>query len=115
MFTHTNKELAPAEDGGFLALFLQGPRYATADYTERAIKRLDTLIGDIPEVKTHFSLIGAFGAPNTGFSGFGFKPWSERGRTTLDIKTELQSKISKLPDAEVYAITPSSLPGVGNS
>ena len=62
MFTRTTTELAPEEDQGALFAILNGPRYATLDYTHLYTEQIQQLTADIPEVSTEFSIVG-FDAP----------------------------------------------------
>ena len=52
MFTRTTTELAPEEDQGALFAILNGPRYATKEYTKLYTDQISQLTADIPEVTT---------------------------------------------------------------
>jgi multidrug efflux pump len=52
--------------------------------------------------------------PTQGFSGMVTKPWSERTRTTQQILGQVNKKLSQLPGVQIFATTPSPLPGGAN-
>jgi multidrug efflux pump len=114
MFMHTPKELAPTEDQGFMMSFLQSPRYATASYSEDVVKRMTAAVGKIPEMKTSFGVVGAFGPPNTAVKAFVLKAWSERHRSQAEIIKEIQQRTAKVAGAQIAIFSPLSLPGSGD-
>jgi len=113
MFMNTSSELAPEEDQGALFAILNGPRYATLDYTDAFTREIAKRTADIPEVDTSFSVAGMGGADNTGFYIWALKDWSERSRSQAEIQAEIQGKLDTTPGLQGYAFAPPSLPGAG--
>ncbi|WP_395541753.1 efflux RND transporter permease subunit [Neotabrizicola sp. sgz301269] len=113
MFLNTSSELAPEEDQGALFAILNGPRYATLDYTDAFTREIGKRTADIPEMQTSFSVAGMGGAANTGFYIWPLKDWSERTRSQAEIQTEIQGILDASPGLQGYVFAPPSLPGAG--
>ena len=113
MFMHTTTELAPEEDEGALFSILNGPRYATLDYTKLYTDQMHELTKDIPEVRTEFSIIGFGAATNSGFYIWALKDWAERERSQKAIQQEIQGILGKVAGVEAFVFSPPSLPGLG--
>jgi len=113
MFLNTSSELAPEEDQGALFAILNGPRYATLDYTDAFTKEIGKRTADIPEVQTSFSVAGMGGSANTGFYIWSLKDWSERTRSQAEIQAEIQGILDGAPGLQGYVFAPPSLPGAG--
>ena len=113
MFLNTSSELAPEEDSGGLFAILNGPRYATLDYTDAFTTEIARRTADIPEVQTSFSVAGMGGATNTGFHIWPLKDWAERDRSQKEIQTEIQGILDGVPGLQGYVFAPPSLPGAG--
>ncbi|MDR0809465.1 MAG: efflux RND transporter permease subunit, partial [Gemmobacter sp.] len=113
MFVNTSSELAPEEDQGALFAILNGPRYATLEYTDAFTSEIARRTADIEEVQTSFSVAGMGGASNTGFYIWALKDWAERSRSQKAIQGQIQSILDKAPGVQGYAFAPPSLPGAG--
>lgn len=113
MFWNTSSELAPKEDQGALFAILNGPRYASLAYTDAFTTEISKRTGDIPEVRTSFSVAGMGGASNTGFYIWALKDWQERSRSQAEIQTEIQATLDGAPGLQGYVFSPPSLPGAG--
>lgn len=113
MFLNTSSELAPEEDSGALFAIMNGPRYATLEYTSAFTTEVGKRTSDIPEVETSFSVAGMGGANNTGFYIWALKDWAERSRSQAQIQTELQGILDNAPGLQSYVFAPPSLPGAG--
>lgn len=113
MFLNTSSELAPEEDQGALFAILNGPRYATLDYTDTFTREIGKRTADIPEVQTSFSVAGMGGAGNTGFYIWALKDWSQRDRSQAAIQAEVQGILDGAPGVQGYVFAPPTLPGAG--
>ncbi len=113
MFLNTSSELAPEEDQGALFAILNGPRYATLEYTDAFTREIARRTADIEEVQTSFSVAGMGGASNTGFYIWALKDWSERDRSQAAIQAQIQSTLDVAPGVQGYVFAPPSLPGAG--
>ncbi|WP_151719088.1 efflux RND transporter permease subunit [Gemmobacter serpentinus] len=113
MFLNTSSELAPEEDQGALFAILNGPRYATLEYTDAFTAEIGKRTSDIPEVQTSFSVAGMGGADNTGFYIWALKDWSERDRSQAELQAQIQGALDTAPGLQGYVFAPPSLPGAG--
>lgn len=113
MFVKTTTELAPDEDTGALFAILNGPRYATRDYTKLYTDQISGLTKDIPEVDTEFSVAGFGGQTNSGFYIWALKDWADRDRAQSAIQQEIQGQLGKVAGVEGFVFAPPTLPGSG--
>ena len=113
MFLKTTTELAPEEDAGALFAILNGPRYATLDYTHLYTEEISDLTKGIPEVSTEFSIVGFGRQRNSGFYIWVLKDWAERTRSQKQIQQEIQGTLGKVAGVEGFVFSPPSLPGSG--
>ncbi len=113
MFLNTSSELAPEEDSGALFAIMNGPRYATLDYTAAFTDEVAKRTADIEEVQTSFSVAGMGGAGNTGFYIWALKDWADRERSQAEIQQQIQGILDGTPGLQSYVFAPPSLPGAG--
>ncbi|MBD0416004.1 efflux RND transporter permease subunit [Oryzicola mucosus] len=113
MFLNTSSELAPEEDQGALFSLVTGPRYATSDYTSLYTDQIYELTKDLPEMKANFSIVGADGGTNSGFSVFAFKDWADRTRSQKQLQTDIQARLAPVAGVQALVFAPPSLPGAG--
>ncbi|HRO10860.1 efflux RND transporter permease subunit [Amaricoccus sp.] len=113
MFTRTTTELAPEEDVGALFAILNGPRYATLDYTHLYTEQISDLTADIEEVRTEFSIVGFARQRNSGFYIWALKDWAERERSQQEIQQDVQGRLGQVAGVEGFVFAPPSLPGSG--
>ncbi len=113
MFLNTSSELAPEEDSGALFAILNGPRYATLDYTAAFTDEIAARTKDIEEVQTSFSVAGFGGATNSGFYIWALKDWADRSRGQAEIQQQIQASLDGAPGVQGYVFAPPSLPGAG--
>ena len=118
MFMFSPAELAPAEDQGVIFGILTGSANATTDqkmiYTKAVESAfLGTKEADFSFLLTFGGAAGAVGGAD-GFGGMVLKPGSERERSVFEVMPEIQQKLSAIPGMQVFATTPSALPGGSN-
>ena len=113
MFTRTTSELAPEEDQGALFSILNGPRYATLDYTQLFTDRISQLTRGIEEVKTEFSIAGINNQANSGFYIWVMKDWADRSRSQAEIQQDIQARLGEQTGVEAFVFAPPTLPGAG--
>ena len=113
MFFKTTTELAPEEDQGALFAILNGPRYATKEYTKLYTDQISQLTADIPEVTTEFSIAGFGGSPTRGFYIWVFKEWADRERTQAELQQDIQGRLGQVAGVEGFVFAPPTLPGSG--
>jgi multidrug efflux pump len=113
LFTKTSTELAPDEDQGVLFAFLNGPRYATKDYTQLYTDQISTMTRDIEEVRTEFSIAGFGGASNTGIYIWSLKDWADRSRSQAEVQADVQGRLDQVAGIQGFVFAPPTLPGAG--
>lgn len=109
LFLNTKGELAPEEDQGVLLALSKAPQYANLDYMEAYSKELNAAYTSFPETDHTFIISGTQG-PQQGFSGFVTKPWSERKRSTQELKPLVQQAVNRIPGINTFVFSPSPLP-----
>ncbi|MBC7137146.1 MAG: efflux RND transporter permease subunit [Defluviimonas sp.] len=113
MFTKTPTELAPDEDQGAMFAFLNGPRYATKEYTSLYTSQIAGMASEVPEVKTHFSIAGFGGQDNTGIFVWVLDDWADRERSQAEVQTEIQASLDGVAGVQGFVFAPPTLPGTG--
>ncbi len=119
MYMFSPKELAPTEDQGVIFGIINAPANATADYKALYGKAAEAAFLSTPEVDLTFQIMlppsAGAGLGADGFSGMVVKPWqAPRERTTTEILPEVQAKLAAIPGIQMFATTPSALPGGSN-
>jgi len=119
MYMFSPKELAPTEDQGVIFGIINAPANATADQKALYGRAAEQAFLSTPEVDLTFQIMlpasagASLGAD--GFSGMVVKPWhAPRKRTVSEILPETQMKLSRIPGIQMFATTPSALPGGSN-
>ncbi|MGZ3446410.1 MAG: efflux RND transporter permease subunit, partial [Myxococcaceae bacterium] len=109
MFQMAVKELAPAEDQGFLFGIVNTPANSTLDQLAISTAAVHKAVIEVPESKFTFQVTN----PGGGFWGVGLKPWDQRKRTTAQVLPDIQQRVSMIPGVETFAVLPPALPGGG--
>jgi multidrug efflux pump len=104
-----SKELAPAEDQGFVMGIVEAAADATIDQTTFYTEAVNRALLSVPEAEQTFQIT----FPDNAFAGLVLKPWGERKRTVFQITPEVQTKISSVPGIRAFAAAPPALPGGG--
>ncbi|MFQ8430267.1 efflux RND transporter permease subunit [Amaricoccus sp. W119] len=113
MFLNTTSELAPEEDSGALFAILNGPLYATNEYTKLYTDQIYGMSQDLEEVRTSFSIGGATGTPSSAFYIWALNDWVDRERSQAEIQQELQAMLGGVAGMEGFVFAPPTLPGAG--
>ena len=113
MYMLSKKELAPTEDRGFLITFGSAPQTATLDFLKEQTKKLVDVFESIPEFDHSFILLGFGGDSHKMLGGFKMGHQSERERTQMEIKPELQKKLSAITGLRTAVVQRPGLPGAG--
>ncbi|MCX2979544.1 efflux RND transporter permease subunit [Halieaceae bacterium IMCC14734] len=112
----------PAEDKGAFFVNLQLPDASSLNRTKEAMDKVAELLGEDPRVETitaitGYSVLTGAAASNGGTLFVVLKHWDER-TDPQDLVFSITQKINKLafnvvPEAQVFAIAPPAVPGVG--
>ena len=109
LFIMAPKELAPAEDQGFVMGIVEAAADATIDQTTFYTDAVNREMLSVPEAAQIFQIT----FPDNAFAGLVLKPWGERKRTVFQVTPEVQGKISRVPGIRAFAANPPALPGGG--
>jgi multidrug efflux pump len=109
LHAYSRSELAPVEDEGHIALFLDAAPDSTLAASDR--ESLDVLgrIKGFPETKFTWSLTASWG----GFGGLVTKDWKERTRSTEEMYGEVFGTVSQVPGLRVFPRLNPPLPTPG--
>ncbi len=110
LFMFSARELAPAEDQGFMMMQAEASANATLDQTSLfSNMAFKDAVLTLPEYDYSFQITFATGS----FSGVVVKPWSQRERKIPQIVRDLQAKLTDVPGLRYYALQPPALQGGG--
>jgi len=110
MFRMSSVELAPTEDQGVIFGIVQSAANSTLDQNSHFTAAANRAFLSVPESDFTFQIT----FPDGGFGGLVIKPWEERQRTVFEILPEIQGKLARIPGIQMFAVTPSALPGGGD-
>ena len=111
MYQFSPRELAPAEDQGFIFGIVDTPPNNTIDQTVHFTKQMFDEFAATPEFERSFQI----SMPAMGFGGMILKPWSERDRTTAEVLTDIQQRVATVPGVSGFMINPPALPSGGGT
>ncbi|MGH8224706.1 MAG: efflux RND transporter permease subunit, partial [Gammaproteobacteria bacterium] len=107
-YSWSPKELAPAEDQGFVISFGRAPPTATLDFQKLYAEQIQQQLSAIPQRESDFIITGMNGTNTLG--GLILKPWGDRDKSAEQIKNELSYTTSKIAGLQMYVTLPPSLP-----
>ncbi|PPQ15543.1 multidrug efflux protein [Bradyrhizobium sp. AC87j1] len=110
LYMHTSKELAPEEDQGIVFALTKAPKYANIDYLDYYGAKLEHAFQKFPETDLSFVINGVSGQ-QTGMAGMLLKPWDERKRSSIALKSLVQAELSKIEGINAFAFSLPPLPG----
>ncbi len=111
MYQFSPKELAPAEDQGFIFGIVDTPPNSTIDQTVHFTKQMFKEFEATPEFERSFQIT----MPAMGFGGMILKPWNERDRTTAQVLGDVQQRVNTVPGVGGFMINPPALPSGGGN
>jgi HAE1 family hydrophobic/amphiphilic exporter-1 len=108
----------PNEDQGILYGIIQTPPGSTLEYTNAKSHELQALAKELDEVTSVTSLAGyevltEGRGSNAGTCIINLKPWSQRKRTSRQIKEELEEKCRQMANVKLEFFDPPAVPGFG--
>ncbi len=112
----------PEEDQGYLFLNVKLPPPASLQRTDELARQVDDILSKTEGIKSYNTVVGysVFSGSASPFNGFYFiqlEPWEERKAPELSasaIARKLNMTFAKLSAAEVVAVPPPAIPGIGN-
>jgi len=123
LFMRLPTSFVPDEDQGVLMVSLELPAGATQERTSKVIDQIEKhfLETEKDTVDSSFMVAG-FGLSNSGQNvGLGFirlKDWSEREEFSQSVTAILgraMGALSQVKDAQIFALAPPSIPGIGST
>ncbi|HEY1792319.1 MAG TPA: efflux RND transporter permease subunit [Opitutaceae bacterium] len=109
----TPKELAPAEDQGFLFGFGTTAANSTLDQNLPYASAIEKTFFSDPDTAFVFQITSPGSGQSPTIAGLVAKPWGERRRTIKAMMASLQPKVSQIPGIQLQLINPPVLPGGG--
>ncbi|MGD1936655.1 MAG: efflux RND transporter permease subunit [Cyanophyceae cyanobacterium] len=119
-FDQLPRELIPGEDRGVVLTFVNGPDGASLPYTDRVTQKVEDVFAENSAIEGYF-VVGAFsrgggvGQTNRAISFAKLNPWEERSpeENQSAVIGGLFGAFSQIPEARIFPIAPSGLPGAG--
>ncbi|MBS0614034.1 MAG: efflux RND transporter permease subunit, partial [Proteobacteria bacterium] len=119
LFWRLPTSFLPEEDQGVLMVQIKLPSGATQQQTMKVIDQVSAYIRQQPEVESAMAVAGFSIGGSGQNSGMGFvrlKDWGERGADASSIGMRItMAMMQKFRDAQIFAIAPSGIPGLGQS
>ena len=113
------RSFVPDEDQGWGMVLVQSPQGASLEYTKKAGRQVQEVLGKTPEIDTIFAVSGfsfAGTAPNRGMVFFGLKPYSERRgdeHSAEAVIGRLRGAFGGITEAMVIPFLPPAVEGLG--
>jgi multidrug efflux pump len=108
LFKLIKTELAPLEDRGVLFGFVSAPEGSTVGYTQRYVTQIEKFYEALPE-RGPINGNGGWPTATDATVVLRLTPWSERGRSQMDIAKELMPKFQSLAGVNAFPVNPPSL------
>lgn len=119
LFMTMSTSFLPEEDQGMLMVSVKLPSGATQQQTLTVMDAVSDYIEKQPEVETVMTVAGFSTGGSGQNSGMGFislKDWGEREASASEISNRITGKMmSQYKDAQIFAMAPSGIPGLGQS
>jgi hydrophobe/amphiphile efflux-1 (HAE1) family protein len=110
--------LIPNEDQGTISIVVNLPDGATIERTEAAVKKATEIALKSPAVQdvlsfSGWSLMESIPRSNRANIFVTLKDWGKRKQNAFQVIQSLNKKFSSIPDAEIIAMNPPQVPGLG--
>ncbi|MBU2713521.1 efflux RND transporter permease subunit [Zooshikella harenae] len=119
LFMRLPTSFIPEEDQGMLMVMYNAPVGATQQRTQQSMDKVAEYVLQQPEVEGIFNVAGFSMAGSSQNSGMGFiklKDWSEREASAQEIAGRITQKMmATIKDAQVFAVPPPAIAGLGTS
>ncbi|WDS35127.1 efflux RND transporter permease subunit [Pseudoxanthomonas sp.] len=119
LFWRLPTSFLPEEDQGMLMVQVKLPSGATQQQTLKVMDEVTAYVQQQPEVDSIMSVAGFSMGGSGQNSGMGFvklKDWSDRKADATSIGTRVTMAMAqKFRDAQIFAMAPSGIPGLGQS
>ncbi|HET9817808.1 MAG TPA: multidrug efflux RND transporter permease subunit [Rhodanobacteraceae bacterium] len=106
----------PSEDQGSIIATVQLPPGATIGRTRAVTEEVEGILNKDPAISNAFT-IGGFSfvgrGENVGMAFIHLKDWSDRSRSAEEVVNDLNQKFARIRDAQVFAVNPAVIRGLG--
>jgi len=111
----------PEEDQGYFYVDVRLPPPASLQRTDEIARQIDQIIGETEGVKTYNTIVG-YSLLSSTVASFNtayfvqLEPWEERHGEELHasaIIRQLNRRFAEIPSAQVIAVAPPAIPGIG--
>ena len=108
-------DFLPEEDKGRLLCIVVAPEGSTSEYTDRQLRKMETIVASFPEVESYFSAValsqGGPGDPSSGLMFMKFKPGKRRGvRDIVGGPRGMQARFfGEIEGALAFALIPKAI------
>ncbi|HEX5488700.1 MAG TPA: multidrug efflux RND transporter permease subunit [Rhodanobacteraceae bacterium] len=106
----------PSEDQGSIIATVQLPPGATIGRTRAVTEEVEGILKKDPAISNAFT-IGGFSfvgrGENVGMAFIHLKDWSDRSRSAEEVVNDLNQKFARIRDAQVFAVNPAVIRGLG--
>jgi multidrug efflux pump len=117
-FVRLPTSFLPNEDQGFVITDIQTPPTASSNRTDEVLAAATAMYQNMPEIENVVSIRGfSFSGqgPNAGLIFTTFKDWAERDQSADQIAMAANMQMFSYQDAQVYALSPPPIPGLGTT
>lgn len=119
-FMQLPSSFLPNEDQGFIIVDIQTPAEASANRTSQVIEEMEAILAQERAVDRVVALRGfsfSGSGQNAGLSFVTLKDWSERGPedSAQALAARLNGKFFQIKDAQMFALSPPPISGLGTS
>jgi len=120
--TSVSTSFVPEEDQGYFLIDVRTPPPASLQRTDEVAREIDAILAETKGIKTFNTLVG-YSLMSSTVSSFNcgyfvqLEPWEERKgeeNTAAAIIRRLNQKFARIPSAQVFAVAPPAIPGIGN-
>ena len=119
LFMHLPTSFLPEEDQGMLMVQVKLPSGSTQQQTQKVLDQISEYASVQPEIASVMSVSGfsmGGGGQNSGMGFIKLKDWDEREASAGEIAGRLNGTMHGMfKDAQIFAISPSGIPGLGQS
>ncbi|MDE1464121.1 efflux RND transporter permease subunit [Spartinivicinus poritis] len=119
LFVRLPTSFLPEEDQGMLMVMYNAPVGATQQRTLKSMDKVAEFVMQQPEVEGIFNVAGfsfAGSSQNAGMAFIKLKDWSEREASAQEIAGRITgAMMATIKDAQVFALTPPAISGLGSS
>jgi HAE1 family hydrophobic/amphiphilic exporter-1 len=111
----------PEEDMGYFFVNIQLPDAASLQRSDAVARQVEEILAGHPQMVEYITTVSGFSLlsdamiPNAAFVFVGVKDWGDRDQTVSQFIDQLNVELyQKIKSAQVFALGPPAIPGLGN-